>query len=121
MGQRSILIVDDDKATLRSLFTILRSEGYAVETAETAHQALRKCGERFFDLALVNLGLPDMDGADLLTEMNENMPRTVKIVFTGFPKERALEAVRRGADGYLAKPVDPEDLLKMLKDKLRKN
>lgn len=115
-----ILIVEDDKDILSSLSAILELEGYAVETAETAQQALKKCGSRFYNLALVNLGLQDMNGADLIALMDESTPDTVKIILTGFSKERALEATKRGADGYLTKPADPEDLLRMIKDKLKK-
>ena len=62
-----------------------------------------------------------MDGTELLTKINEGIPGRVKIVLTGGPKERAVQTMELEADGYLSKPVNPERLLAVLEESLRKN
>lgn len=110
--------MDDDKSISESLRTILELEGYSVDTTGTGREALEKCSLRSFDLALVNLRLPDIDGVELLSMMRDKAPRMVKIVLTGAPAERALVATERGADGYITKPADPEEILELIEGKL---
>jgi YesN/AraC family two-component response regulator len=62
-----------------------------------------------------------MDGIELLTSMRETVPKTVKIIITGYPsQENAIEAVNRGADGYIVKPYTMENLLQKIKEQLQK-
>lgn len=113
--KKSILIVDDDKAVLKSIKEILQSEDYFVDTAETGREAIEKSGARFYNLALLDIKLPDIEGTALLTEMHKNTPRMMKVMVTGYPSlENAVEALHLGADAYVIKPVDPEELLKVL-------
>ena len=119
--KKSILIVEDDKAILKSLKDILQSEGYSVDTAENGREAIQKSKEKFFNMALLDIKLPDMEGTKLLVTMHENMPKTVKIMITGYPSlENAVEALNRGADAYIIKPVKPEKLLALIEEKLEK-
>jgi len=118
--RKSILIVDDDKEILRSLKVILQRKGYGVETAETGREAMAKSEARAFDLALLDIRLPDIDGTKLLTELHRETPRMMKIMITGYPSlENAVEALNRGADAYIVKPVNPDELLKVVEEKLR--
>ena len=118
--KKSILVVDDDEASLQSLKSILHLEGYSVDTAETAGEAVEKYEARYYNLALLDLRLPDMKGTDLLLKMQEIRPKMVKIVVTGFPSfDTAVESLNRGADGYVMKPIDPEKLLKIIEGKLK--
>jgi CheY-like chemotaxis protein len=112
MGRR-VLVVDDDKATLNSLRSILESEGFNVDTVETGEDALEKYRIHVYDLALIDLRLPAMDGDKLVEKMDR--PGMAKIIITGAPKDRAQSAVNQGADGYLLKPFDPQDLLEHIK------
>ena len=117
---KNILVVDDDAAILESFKHVLQSKGYNVETAETGQEAIEKTKNQTFDLALLDIKLLDMKGTKLLTTMHENMPKMVKIMITGYPELRnAVEALNRGADAYIIKPVKPEELLKVVKEKLR--
>jgi DNA-binding NtrC family response regulator len=119
--QSSILIIDDQESIRKSLKLALEREGYSVETAENGREAIRKSKEEFYNLALVDLRLPDMDGIELLTKMRETVPEMVKIIITGYPsQENAIEAVNRGADGYIVKPYSTEDLLRKIKEQLQK-
>ena len=119
--KKSILIVEDDKAIIKSLKDILQSEGYSVDTAENGREAIQKSKEKFFNMALLDIKLPDMEGTKLLVTMHENLPKMVKIMITGYPSvENAVEALNRGADAYIMKPVKPEKLLALIEEKLEK-
>ena len=119
VDKKSILIVDDDKAILESLKTILVLEGYSVDTAETGREAIEKSKEKSFNLTLLDIRLPDMEGTSLLTAMHQTTPRMMKIMVTGYPTlENAVESVNQRADAYLIKPVKREKLLKVIADKL---
>jgi len=111
--------VDDDQAILSSVATILQLKGYNVETAETGRQAIEKSQSQFFNLALLDIKLPDMEGTSLLVKMHQTTPRMMKIMLTGYPSlENAVTALNLGADAYLLKPVNPKDLLKVVEEKL---
>ena len=119
--KKSILIVEDDKAIIKSLKDILQSEGYSVDTAENGREAIQKSKEKFFNMALLDIKLPDMEGTKLLVTMHENLPKMVKIMITGYPSvENAVESLNQGADAYLMKPVKPEKLLALIEEKLEK-
>lgn len=118
--KKSILVVDDDKSILRTLTRILQKAGYDVDIAETGREAKEKAEQRHYDLALVDVRLPDMDGTDLLANIKETLHETVKIMITGFPSlETGVKALDGGADAYLVKPVRPEELLMLIKEKLK--
>lgn len=72
---KSILVVDDDRALLKSLKNTLKSKGYSVDTAETGREAIEKSEAKFFHLALLDIVLPDMEGTKLLTQMHKTTPR----------------------------------------------
>jgi DNA-binding NtrC family response regulator len=119
--QNAILVVDDDNTIRKSLAAILEQEGYLVDTAENGAQALKKSRQRLFDLALVDMRLPDMYGTELLNSFPETTPKMAKIMVTGFPSlQNAIESVNQGADGYILKPVKAEDLLKAVEKQLQK-
>jgi len=119
--KKSILIVEDDKAIIKSLKDILQSEGYSVDTAENGREAIQKSKEKFFNMALLDIKLPDMEGTKLLVTMHENLPKMVKIMITGYPSvENAVESLNRGADAYIMKPVKPEKLSALIEEKLEK-
>lgn len=124
--KKGILIVDDNRSILRSLKEILESEGYKVDTAETGGEALRKAKASHFDLALLDIKLPDMEGTELLRTISEEVDLThptkhgmVKIIVTGHATlENAVESLNLGADAYLMKPIEAEKLLRVVNEKL---
>ena len=119
-SKKTILVVDDDKSILRTFTRILQKNGYEIETAETGKEAIEKADNRHYDLALVDIRLPDMDGTDLIAKLKKQLQRTVKIMITGFPSlETGVKALDEGADAYLVKPVKPQDLLVLLEEKLK--
>src|SRR3989337_140353 len=119
--KKSILIVEDDKTIIKSLKEILQSEGYSVDTAETGREAIQKSKAQFYNLALLDIKLPDIEGTKLLITMHETSPKMVKIMITGYPSlENAVEALNHGADAYVIKPVKPQKLLALIEEKLEK-
>ena len=114
-----ILIVDDDDAICKTLSAILQAEGYQIATATTAIDAITQAKATFFNMALLDIKLPDMNGTLLLEQLQRITPETVKIMITGYPSlKNAVEALNSGADSYIMKPIDPAELLKTIKDKL---
>ena len=116
-----ILVVDDDE-TIRSVFRAgLMAEGYDVDTAANGAEAIKKSKEAFYNLALVDIRLPDMEGTKLLTEMKQTVPKMRKIIVTGHPDvKNAIAAVKGAADDYIIKPAKLEDLVKAVKEQLQK-
>lgn len=118
--KKTILVVDDDKSILRTFTRILQKSGYEIDTAETGKEAMEKTENRHYDLALVDIRLPDIDGTDLLAKLKKPLQHTVKIMITGFPSlETGVKALDEGADAYLVKPVKPQELLVLLEEKLK--
>lgn len=116
--KKRILVVDDDVNILRVFKSILEKEGYTVETAETGKAALEKIKKEKFNVALIDVRLPDMDGTDLLLKM-ANYPNTVKIIVTGFSTEDVgKRAADYGADDFLVKPVRAEELIATVRERL---
>ena len=116
-----ILVVDDEEGIRKSLKAVLEEEGCLVDTAESGQEAISKSKTRFYNLALVDIRLPDMDGVELLTSMREGTPKMVRIIVTGYPSlDNAILAVNRGVDGYIVKPFTMEQLLNKIKEHLRK-
>lgn len=122
MGETArILIVDDDEDIRNVLTTILEDEGYTVESVGTAKKAIAETGKKIYNLALIDIRLPDMEGIELLTRMKDTTPKMRKIIITGYPTlQNAVEAVNRGADAYIIKPFDVKKALRTIKGELTK-
>jgi len=116
-----ILIIDDDKNIRKVLTAILEDEGYKVEAVETAKRAIEKARKNFYNLALVDIRLPDIEGIELLTKMKPMTPKMRKIIITGYPTlQNAIEALNKGADAYIVKPFNMEKVLKTIRDQLKR-
>jgi len=122
MGETArILIVDDDENIRKVLVTILEEEGYNVESVDTAKKAIQRTRRKFYNLALIDIRLPDIEGIELLTRMRDTTPRMRKIIITGYPTlQNAVEAVNKGADAYILKPFDVDKVLRTIEDQLKK-
>jgi YesN/AraC family two-component response regulator len=115
----SLLIIDDEKEVRNSLSTILEDEGYLVETAENGKNALQKCETTSFDLALVDINLPDIKGTELIQQLKHLQPRMITIIITGYPTvENAIKAVNEKSDGYILKPIKIPELLETITRRL---
>jgi len=119
MEKKSVLIIDDDKAILASFKDLLEMNGYRVGTAENGREALEKANNDFYNLALIDIKLPDIEGTQLLGEFRQIVPEMKRIMITGYStRKKVIESLNRGADGYLEKPVMPGKLLRFVADKL---
>jgi DNA-binding NtrC family response regulator len=99
---------------------ILEDEGYLVDIAGTGKEAIQKSNEKTYNIALLDIRLPDIEGVELLKLMKETVPRTRKIMVTGYPSmQNAIGALNKNADAYLLKPVDIEKLLNTVKQQLQ--
>jgi NtrC-family two-component system response regulator AlgB len=121
MVRKSILIVDDDRGILKSFKDILEPEGYSVDTAETALEAVERSKAHPYNLAIIDIKLRDVEGTDLLARVHEILPRARKIMITGYPSlENAVDSVNFQADAYIIKPVNPENFLKVVAENMDK-
>jgi DNA-binding NtrC family response regulator len=122
LGKHSrILVADDDESIRKILAVILEDRGYAVDTAENGKQAIELSKNNFYNLALIDIRLPDMEGTRLLSSLRETVPRMRKVIITGFPSmQNAVEALNKGADAYVTKPFEVEKILKTIKEQLAK-
>jgi DNA-binding NtrC family response regulator len=113
----STLIVDDDQEIRKMLLSILEAEGYLVETAENGKKAIKMCENTPFDVALIDIELPDIKGTELLHRLKNIQPKMVRIIITGHPSvENAAKSVNEKADGYVMKPFNVPELLNMIKN-----
>jgi len=116
-----ILIVDDEESIRTTISITLEHAGYVVDTAENGEEAVEKCETNFYNLALIDIRLPDMEGTELLTALKDTTPGMVKIILTGFPAlENAVTAINKGVDAYLIKPVNTNELLRVIREALEK-
>jgi DNA-binding NtrC family response regulator len=114
-----ILVVDDDETIRTTMKAILQDEGYNVDLAGTGKEAIQKTTEKNYNVALLDIRLPDMEGVELLKLLKDGVPRTRKIMVTGYPSmQNAISALNKNADAYLLKPVDVEKLLATVKQQL---
>lgn len=118
-SESSILIVEDDANIRESLSSILQKEGYETDVAENGREAIKKSKKKFYNLALLDIRLPDMEGTELLSKLHQRHPQMMKIMVTGYPSiENAVKALNRGADAYVIKPIKPPKLLALMEEKL---
>jgi len=116
-----ILVIDDEDAIIKTLSAILTDADYVVDTAENGKQAIDKTRTNFYNVALIDIRLPDMEGTELLTALNETTPKMRKVILTGYPAlENAVKAINKGVDYYLIKPINPDELLRVIKELLGK-
>ena len=115
----SILAVDDDPAILRTLTINLRARSYQVETARDGRTALEIVRERMPDLVLLDLGLPDVDGVAVLTQLRSYSRVPIVVLSARHESDDKVEALDLGADDYITKPFGMEELLARIRAALR--
>jgi DNA-binding NtrC family response regulator len=122
MSKPCILVVDDNVDNRRILEVILRRGGYTVRSAESGAEALKLYNENTFDVALLDLSMPEMDGITLLRHLRQRNANLQAIVVTAYGSvERAVEAMKAGALDFLTKPVRSEVLLALIEKALALN
>ncbi len=114
-----ILVVDDEPAILRAVRTILTRSGFQVETAASGHQAIEQHAYHHPDVILLDLGLPDMDGLDVLREVRRRSNTPIVVLSVRGAERDKVEALELGADDYLTKPFGIDELLARIRVALR--
>ncbi|MFB0536334.1 MAG: GAF domain-containing protein [Anaerolineae bacterium] len=119
-GQR-VLVVDDDPQIVKVCTKALRASGFVVESSLDGREAIALLSEKKFDLIIVDLMMPDIDGFEILRTAREYAPSTAGIIITGYgTMEKAVESIRVGAQGFVEKPFSPEDLIVAVQDVLER-
>ncbi len=107
----NILVVDDEEIVRDSLAGWLEEDGYHVETAENGPKAIERLPDKSWNLAMVDLKMPGMDGIELMDEIRKRYPDTIVIIMTAYATvDTAVKAMKQGAYDYIVKPFNPEDL-----------
>ncbi len=116
-----ILVVDDERITLKNLEHILKKEGYTVKTTSTGQNALRLISREPFDIVLTDLKMEKVDGLQILKRVKETSPETEVIMITGYASvESAIEAMKHGAYHYLTKPFKIDEVRKVIREAAEK-
>jgi len=117
----TVLIVDDEPVALKALNRILRTEGYAVDTAGKGKEAIELIHTKKFDIILTDLMIDEISGLDVLSAAKERAPETEVIILTGHGSvDSAIEATKKGAFHYLQKPVKPDEVRHIVKRAIEK-
>jgi DNA-binding NtrC family response regulator len=110
-----ILIVDDEPIVRQSLGSWFREESYLVDVAESGKEALDKLTRQDWDIFLLDIKMPGMDGLELQRRIKETHPSATIIIMTAYASvETAVEAMKQGAYDYIVKPFDPDDLERLI-------
>ncbi|MER3446434.1 MAG: Fis family transcriptional regulator [Candidatus Dadabacteria bacterium] len=123
MGQEKsrILIVDDEPGMREFLEIMLEKEGYSVETAADGRKAVEKIESKTFDLAIIDIQMPVMNGIEVLKRIGEKKADTTAIMITAFAShETAIEAMKLGAYDYITKPFKIDEIKLVIKKALEK-
>ena len=115
-----ILLVDDETALVRSLQPVLIAQGYGVDSAGTAAEALKKAKETVFDIILLDLGLPDADGKEIIANLLDLNALSILILSARHQEAEKVAALDQGADDFINKPFNIEELLARIRAAVRR-
>ncbi len=111
-AKNRIFVVDDEEALRTVLGSELEGEGYAVQTAGDGDEAIKILETNVFDLILLDIKMPTVDGFEVLKFVKQHQPATKVIMLTGFADlKNAIESKKLGAEDFVSKPYDIVDLL----------
>jgi two-component system KDP operon response regulator KdpE len=120
MSGPSILLVEDEAPARRALADYLGRRGYETREAETAHEAMRLWDARRADLVLIDLGLPDLDGVDVIHRIRREATTPIIILSARGDERDKIAGLEAGADDYLAKPFATDELNARIRAVLRR-
>jgi len=110
--KKSILVVDDDDTLRKTMSRLFEKKGFTVNTAGTGREGLNKIREMFYDLIILDIRMPEMDGIEVLEKIMELKPETTVVMISGHGNiETAVEAIKKGAFDFIVKPLDLNRLL----------
>lgn len=118
---KHIFLVEDDKVIAKNLTLLLNSEGFTVTHAPTRRDAISMLDQNKFDLALIDISLPDGNGFTVCTEIKEMMNIPVIFLTASGDESSVVTGLNMGADDYITKPFRPRELIARIKNALRKS
>lgn len=118
---KRIFLVEDDKVIAKNLILLLRSEGFTVIHSSTQVEALAMIGGNKFDLALVDISLPDGNGFTICNEIKETEDVPVIFLTASGDEASVVTGLNMGADDYITKPFRPRELIARIRSALRKS
>ena len=122
MMNKRILIVDDERNVRLTYRTALETEGFEVAEAESGATAVEKFAQSTFDVAVLDLRMPEMDGLELLEAMRDKNIKTPAVIITAYGDvPNAVKAMKLGAIDFLAKPVTPDQLRTILNEVIERH
>ena len=114
-----LLIVDDEYSVRSSLYNWFKDDGFQVDTADNAEEALAKIQQKDYDIAFVDIKMPGMDGLELQTKLKEHAPEIIVIIITAYASvDSAVKSLKEGAFDYVTKPFDPDELNHLIRNAL---
>lgn len=119
----SILIVDDEKE-MRNLLTVcLKPHGYSIEEAQTGFDAIEKVMDKTYDLIILDIMMPTVDGFEVLTNVRDILDKDTPIILLTAlgDTERIVQGLQLGADDYIVKPFEPRELLARIQSVMRRS
>ncbi|MFZ8934658.1 MAG: sigma-54-dependent transcriptional regulator, partial [Bacteriovoracaceae bacterium] len=117
---QTVLVVDDDKVLQDSVRQALEYHHFKVDVADNGKQALSKVHQSKYDLVVMDVNMPEMDGLEALTEIKKYDPSIIVLILTAYSNvQDAVKAVKEGAYNYLEKPITSENLVALIKRALK--
>ena len=116
----NILLIDDETALVRSLQPVLIAEGYQVDSAGSAAEALKKAKDKIFDIILLDLGLPDADGKEIISALLGLNSLSILVLSARHQEAEKVAALDRGADDFINKPFNIDELLARIRVAVRR-
>jgi signal transduction histidine kinase len=121
VAETRLLVIDDEPEICEVLTEVFEDRGYMVATAGTGGEAIELTKETVFDVALIDIGLPDTDGTTLLKEIKKMHPETACIIITGHASlQNTIKVFRDGASGYFVKPLVIEEVVHGVNEAIEK-
>ena len=118
---KKIFLIEDDLTIAKNLILLLRAEGFTVTHAPTRREALAALAGSRFDLALIDISLPDGNGFTVCTEIKESQDIPVIFLTASGDEASVVTGLNMGADDYITKPFRPRELVARIKTALRKS
>ena len=120
LARKRILIIDDDPYVRAGCINVFNRNGYYVQAAASAKEGMSRMMREYFDCALVDLKMPDMDGMEIVRTARKNRSNMAVLIITGYgTADNAAEAKRLGVSDYLHKPFNPEKVIKAVEHALQ--
>lgn len=115
-----LLLIDDETALIRSLQPVLVAQGYVVESAGTAAEALKKAKDTVFDVILLDLGLPDADGKEIISKLLNLNALSILVLSARHQETEKVASLDQGADDFINKPFNIDELLARIRAAVRR-